>query len=47
MVNLIGYSVSAPYEPFEKADLVIDMGIVSVDEALDKLSNVILARVSP
>lgn len=44
MENLIGYSPSAPYEPPETSDLVIDTGVVSVDEALNQLTNFILAQ---
>ena len=44
MDNLIGYSPSAPYEPPETSDLVIDTGVVSVDEALNQLINFILAQ---
>lgn len=47
MENLIGYSPSAPYEPPEAPDLFIDTGIVSVNEALDELTNFILAHFTP
>jgi adenylylsulfate kinase-like enzyme len=43
MDNLIGYSPSAPYEPPETSDFVIDTDVVSVDEALNQLTNFILA----
>ena len=45
MENLIGYSPSAPYEPPEMPDLVIDTGVTSVDKALNELTNFILAKI--
>jgi adenylyl-sulfate kinase len=46
MKNLIGYSPGAPYEPPETPDLIIDTGIVSVNEAHDALTNFILAQLN-
>jgi len=44
MDNLIGYSPSAPYQPPETPDLVIDTGSVAIDDALDELTKFVLSR---
>jgi adenylyl-sulfate kinase len=46
MDNLIGYSPSAPYEPPEKPDLVVDTGLSHIDDALDQLTNFICSHMS-
>ena len=42
--NLIGYSPNSPYEPPETPDLMIDTGIVSINEACNILTSFILDR---
>ena len=46
MENLIGYSPNAPYETPEKPDLIIDTGIISINESCDELISFILARIT-
>ncbi len=44
MDNLIGYSASAPYEPPEAADLVLDTGQSHLAEAVDSFVEFIFSR---
>ncbi len=44
--NLIGFSPNSPYEPPKTPDMMIDTGIVSINEACKMLTSFILSRVT-